>query len=96
MSHLGKQAVTIRVPRLTLRTRLTVLYGALFSASVAAVVAVSELFWPNLLREHTSQAAPAGSAPAAVKIPTRSHDCVRFMIGPSCEAGGAMKLLLES
>jgi signal transduction histidine kinase len=57
----GKQVATIRVPRLTLRTRLTVLYGALFSASVAAIVAVSELLWPNLLREHASQAAPVGA-----------------------------------
>jgi signal transduction histidine kinase len=62
MSQLGKRVATIRVPRLTLRTRLTVLYGALFSASVTAVVAVCELLWPNLLREHASQAAPAGSA----------------------------------
>ena len=57
----GKQVATIRVPRLTLRTRLTVLYGALFSASVAAVVAVCELLFPNFLREHASQAAPVGT-----------------------------------
>ncbi len=57
----GRQVVAIRVPRLTLRTRLTVLYGALFSASVAAIVAVSELLWPNFLREHASQAAPVGT-----------------------------------
>ena len=37
------------------------LYGALFSASVAAIVAVSELLWPNFLREHASQAAPVGT-----------------------------------
>jgi signal transduction histidine kinase len=56
----GRQVATIRVPRLTLRTRLTVLYGALFSASVAAVVAVCELLFPDFLREHASQAAPVG------------------------------------
>jgi signal transduction histidine kinase len=51
--------------RLTLRVRLTVLYGALFTASVVAVVAGAEVLWPNLLRTHASQQAPGGSvAPA--------------------------------
>jgi signal transduction histidine kinase len=47
--------------RLTLRMRLTVLYGALFSASIVAVVACAEVLWPNLLRAHSSQQAPPGT-----------------------------------
>jgi hypothetical protein len=35
--------------RLTLRMRLTVLYGALFSASIVAVVATAGVIWPNFL-----------------------------------------------
>jgi signal transduction histidine kinase len=50
---------TIRVPRLTLRTRLTVLYGALFSASCAAVIAVIQLFVPDsFLLNRSSQRGP--------------------------------------
>ena len=50
--------------RLTLRMRLTVLYGALFSASIVAVVATVEVFWPDFLRAHGSQqAAPGTSGP---------------------------------
>jgi signal transduction histidine kinase len=48
--------------RLTLRMRLTVLYGALFSASIVAVVACVEVLWPNFLRAHSSQQAPPGTA----------------------------------
>ena len=48
--------------RLTLRMRLTVLYGALFSASIVAVVAGVEVLWPNFLRAHASQQAPPGTA----------------------------------
>jgi signal transduction histidine kinase len=52
--------------RLTLRMRLTVLYGALFSASIVAVVATVEVFSPDLLRAHASQqAAPGTSGPPA-------------------------------
>jgi signal transduction histidine kinase len=52
---------TIRVPRLTLRTRLTVLYGALFSAACAAVVAIIQLFVPdNFLLHRSSQRGPGG------------------------------------
>jgi signal transduction histidine kinase len=53
--------------KLTLRMRLTVLYGALLSASVVAVVATVEVIWPDFLRAHASQeaggstAAPAGA-----------------------------------
>jgi signal transduction histidine kinase len=45
--------------------RLTVLYGALFSASIVAVVACAEVLWPNLLRAHASQQAPPGTPAAA-------------------------------
>jgi signal transduction histidine kinase len=48
--------------RLTLRMRLTVLYGALFSASIVAVVACAEILWPDLLRAHSAQQAPPGSS----------------------------------
>jgi signal transduction histidine kinase len=48
--------------RLTLRRRLTVLYGALFSASIVAVVATVEVFWPNFLRAHGSQQASPGTS----------------------------------
>ena len=52
--------------RLTLRMRLTVLYGALFSASIVAVVATAGVIWPDFLRAHASQQAPAGtSGPAS-------------------------------
>src|ERR1700761_2376696 len=46
--------------RLTLRMRLTVLYGALFSASIVAVVAGAEVLWPDFLRAHAGQQAPPG------------------------------------
>ena len=62
--------------RLTLRARLTVLYGALFSASVVAVVAGAEVLWPNLLRAHGSQQAPGGSvapAPAGSQLGDGTH-----------------------
>ncbi len=42
--------------------RLTVLYGALFSASIVAVVACVEMFWPDFLRAHGSQQAAPGSS----------------------------------
>jgi signal transduction histidine kinase len=45
--------------------RLTVLYGALLSASVVAVVACAEVLWPNVLREHASQQAPPGTSGAS-------------------------------
>jgi signal transduction histidine kinase len=48
--------------RLTLRMRLTVLYGALFSASIVAVVATAGVIWPNFLRSHGSQQAPPGTS----------------------------------
>lgn len=51
--------------RLTLRMRLTVLYGALFSASIVAVVATAGVIWPDFLRAHASQQAPSGSGPAS-------------------------------
>jgi signal transduction histidine kinase len=51
--------------RLTLRMRLTVLYGALLSASVVAVVATVEVIWPNFLRLHASQEADGSSAAPA-------------------------------
>jgi signal transduction histidine kinase len=52
--------------RLTLRMRLTVLYGALLSASIVAVVATVEVFWPDFLRAHGSQqAAPGTKGPPA-------------------------------
>jgi signal transduction histidine kinase len=52
--------------RLTLRMRLTILYGALFSASIVAVVATAGVIWPGFLRAHASQQAPAGtSGPAS-------------------------------
>lgn len=57
---------TIRVPRLTLRTRLTVLYGALFSASCVAVIAIIQLFVPNsFLLNRSSQRGPGGGGAAA-------------------------------
>jgi signal transduction histidine kinase len=48
--------------RLTLRMRLTVLYGALLSASIVAVVACAEILWPDLLRAHAAEQAPPGSS----------------------------------
>jgi signal transduction histidine kinase len=62
--------------RLTLRVRLTVLYGALFTASVVAVVAGAEVLWPNLLRMHASQQAPGGTvspAPAGSQLGDGAH-----------------------
>jgi signal transduction histidine kinase len=62
--------------RLTLRVRLTVLYGALFTASVVAVVAGAEVLWPNLLRAHASQQAPGGSvapAPPGAQLGDGTH-----------------------
>jgi signal transduction histidine kinase len=51
---------------LTLRMRLTILYGALFSAAIVAVVASVEVVWPNLLRGHSSQRSHSLSAESAV------------------------------
>jgi signal transduction histidine kinase len=48
--------------RLTLRMRLTILYGALFSAAIVAVVATVEVIWPDFLRGHASQQAPPGAS----------------------------------
>jgi signal transduction histidine kinase len=48
--------------RLTLRMRLTVLYGALFSASLVAVVASVEVIWPGFLRAHGSRPGPPGAS----------------------------------
>jgi signal transduction histidine kinase len=63
MAVIRGPASMIRVPRLTLRTRLTVLYAALFGASFVAVIAMIELFVPNnFLVRHSSQAAPPGTA----------------------------------
>jgi signal transduction histidine kinase len=59
--------------RLTLRMRLTVLYGALFSASIVAVVACAEVLWPNLLRAHGSQQAPPGTIVANVQPGPTTH-----------------------
>ncbi len=59
--------------RLTLRMRLTVLYGALFSASIVAVVACVEVLWPNFLRAHGSQQAPAGTSVANVQPGPGTH-----------------------
>jgi signal transduction histidine kinase len=59
--------------RLTLRMRLTVLYGALFSASIVAVVACAEVLWPNLLRAHGSQQAPPGTSVANVQPGPTTH-----------------------
>ena len=59
--------------RLTLRMRLTVLYGALFSASIVAVVACAEVLWPNLLRAHGSHQAPPGTSVANVQPGPTTH-----------------------
>jgi signal transduction histidine kinase len=48
--------------RLTLRMRLAILYGALFSAAIVAVVATVEVIWPDFLRAHSSQQAPPGAS----------------------------------
>ena len=88
----GKQVAAIRVPRLTLRTRLTVLYGALFSASVAAVVAVSELLWPNFLREHASSQAPPGTASYA---PTPAYSATTHSVSAQSAAFLAVLIALS-
>jgi signal transduction histidine kinase len=66
--------------RLTLRMRLTVLYGALFSASIVAVVASVEVIWPGVLRRHASEQAPPGAG---------------FVPGPDLQ-GGTHSLSAES
>ncbi|HEY3868509.1 MAG TPA: HAMP domain-containing sensor histidine kinase [Actinocrinis sp.] len=58
------------LPRLTLRARLTLLYGGFFFGMGVALVAAIELFLPQIpLRSHSSssasQAAPYGQAPGA-------------------------------
>lgn len=75
--------------RLTLRMRLTILYGALFSASVVAVVATVEVFWPGFLRTHASQQAPPGTSGSVAGGP--------YQVGPvthSLSAESAIFLLV--
>jgi signal transduction histidine kinase len=66
----------IRVPRLTLRMRLAVLYGALFSASSVALLAMVELFVPGnpLVGRSSSAAAPPGTPPGtAYDVTSGTH-----------------------
>ncbi len=78
-----------RLPRRTLRTRLALLYAALFCACAVALGAIATIFKPNFLVHSSSSADLQSSGPAAgcAHVVTPAHPCI---VGATAHgAGGA-------